>query len=399
MSLIETSVSPVVLRLNRDLVRTIKRGHPWVYADALRELPSAPAGSPAVLLDNRKGQAVARGYYDPQCPVALRICETDPEVKLDDRWAERRLRVAFSLRTAFSSSATTTGYRLTNGEGDGLPGLVIDVYDDTAVLKLDGDGPQGFWNPVEIGPWIAHERGLKCAYERQKERGAKGRSLFGREPDGPIAFLECGLALTADVVRGQKTGFFLDQRENRQFIRSWSHEARVLNVFSYTGGFSVAAGAGNAASVTSVDIAPAAIATANDHWERNGLEDSRHVGIVADAFDFLEQSAQERQRWNIVILDPPSFAPNRESVPQAMSAYQNVIEAGARVVARQGILAVASCSSHINLEMFLECCAEGISRARRRGTVLTISGQPFDHPTPLALPEFRYLKFVMMQLD
>ncbi len=399
MSLIEISSSPVTLRLNRDLVRTIKRGHPWVYADALRDLPSAPAGSPAVLLDNRKGQPVARGFYDPDCPLALRICETDPEVKLDDRWAERRLRAALALRSSFSATGPTTGFRAINGEGDGLPGLVADLYGDTGVIKLDGEGPIGFWNVAEIGAWLAKERALVRVFERQKERGAAGRAIVGDEPDRPVSFLEHGLSFTADVVRGQKTGFFLDQRENRQLIRAWSADARVLNIFSYTGGFSLAAGAGKAAEVTSVDIAPAAIATAQEHWRLNGFPESQHTGIVGDAFDFLADATRQRQRWNVVILDPPSFAPNRESVPQAMSAYQKVIEAGARVVASQGLLAVASCSSHIDLTMFLECCEEGISQARRRGTVLTITGQPADHPSPLALPEFRYLKFVLLRLD
>ena len=399
MSLIELAATPVVLRLNRDLVRTIKRGHPWVYADALRELPSAAAGHPAVLLDNRKGQPVARGFYDPDCPVALRICETDPQIKLDDRWAERRLRSALKLRRFFFDDPQTTGYRLFNGEGDGLPGLVADVYGSSAAMKLDGDGPVGFWNADEIGHWLAHERQLTSVYERPKERGASGRSVFGPVPEHPASFAECGLAFSADLVRGQKTGFFLDQRDNRQLIRKWSHGATVLNVFSYTGGFSVAAGAGGASHVTSVDIAPAAIEAAKQHWQLNHLPESSHQGIAADAFEFLSVSASERHRWDIVILDPPSFAPNRDSVPNALAAYQNVIEAGARVTAPHGLLAVASCSSHIDLPMFLECCEEGISRARGRGTVVTIGGQPVDHPTPLALPEFRYLKFVLLRLD
>lgn len=399
MTLIENSSSPVVLRLNRDLVRTIKRGHPWVYADALRELPSAPAGRPAVLLDNRKGQIVARGFYDPGCPVALRICETDPEAKLDDRWAERKLRDAMSLRSSFSNNGLTSGFRLFNGEGDGVPGLVVDVYGDTAVLKLDGDGPSGFWKAIEIASWLAEDRQFACVYERQKERGADGRCLVGPMPDRPVSFLEHGLPFTADVVRGQKTGFFLDQRDNRQLIRSLSKDARVLNVFSYTGGFSVAAGAGGATHVTSVDIAPAAIEMARQHWLLNGLPLTAYEGVVADAFEFLAQSAQERQRWDIVILDPPSFAPNRESVQKAMTAYENIIQAGARVTARQGLLAAASCSSHIDLPMFLECCQEGISKARRRGIVVSITGQPIDHPSPLELPEFRYLKFVLLRLD
>lgn len=399
MPFVQISSSPVVLRLNRDLVRLIKRGHPWVYGDALRELPRAVAGSPAVLLDNKKGQPIARGFYDPGCPVALRICETDPDVKLDDRWAERRLRAALTLRSSILSTGQTTGYRLCNGEGDSVPGLVTDVYGDTAVVKLDGDGPVGFWNTHGVAEWLASELRLSCVYERQKERGAQGRVLFGAAPEGPVSFLEEGIQYTADVVRGQKTGFFLDQRNNRRQIRSWSRGATVLNVFSYTGGFSVAAGVGGAKQVTSVDIAPAAIDVANYHWQRNELPPAGHQGVAVDAFEFLADAARERRRWDMVILDPPSFAPNRESVPKAMSAYQTLIEAGARVTAPGGVLALASCSSHIDLPMFLECSQEGISRARRRGTVLTIAGQPEDHPTPLALPEFRYLKFVLMRLD
>jgi 23S rRNA (cytosine1962-C5)-methyltransferase len=214
-----------------------------------------------------------------------------------------------------------------------------------------------------------------------------------------VSFLEHGLSFTADAVHGQKTGFFLDQRENRRSIRSWARDARVLNLFSYTGGFSVAAGAGGASSVTSVDVATAAIEAANGHWMLNGLPQSLHTGIVADVFEFLATATRDRQRWNVVILDPPSFAPNRESVPNAMLAYQNVIEAGSRVTAKRGILAVASCSSHVDLPMFLECCEQGVSKARRQAVVFTIAGLPVDHPTPLALPEFRYLKFVMMRLE
>lgn len=396
---IKNSSSPLVLRLNRDLVRMIKRGHPWVYAEALRELPAAAPGTPAVLLDNKKGQPIARGFYDQDCPVALRICDTDPNSKLDDRWFQRRLRAAIDLRTASSRDDLTTGFRLINGEGDLMPGIVVDVYNDSAVLKLDGDGPIGFWNAEEIGPLVAQELKLSCVYERFKERGAGGRTLFGPDPQSPVWFLEHGLSFSADLVHGQKTGFFLDQRENRHLIREFARDARVLNLFSYTGGFSIAAGVGHAASVTSVDIAPAAIEAAGEHWRRNGLSDSGHSGVVADVFDFLASTASDRQKWSLVVLDPPSFAPNRGAIPKATRAYQNAVEAAARVTARHGILAAASCSSHVDLSLFLECCEEGVSNARRQGTVLSISGLPPDHPTPLALPEFRYLKFVMLRLD
>jgi 23S rRNA (cytosine1962-C5)-methyltransferase len=280
-----------------------------------------------------------------------------------------------------------------------MPGLVVDIYNDCGVIKLDGEGPCGFWTAEEIGSLLAQDLNLKCVYERFKERRAIGRALVGSEPNGPVWFLEHGLSFSADLVHGQKTGFFLDQRENRHLIRTFAREMRVLNLFSYTGGFSVAAGVGGASNVTSVDVAPAAVEAGKEHWRRNHLPDSGHTGVVADVFDYLTSAASDRQKWSLVVLDPPSFAPNRESVPKAIHAYQNAVEAAARVTAKQGILAAASCSSHIDLAIFLECCEEGISKARRQGTVLNISGLPTDHPTPLALPEFRYLKFVLLRLD
>jgi 23S rRNA (cytosine1962-C5)-methyltransferase len=399
MPLVRSAAVPLTLRLNRDLARTIKRGHPWVYADALRDLPRAAAGSPAVLLDNRKGEPVAVGFYDLGSPLAFRVCDTDGRTKLDQRWAELRLRDALSLRKSLFDPATT-GYRLLNGEGDATPGLVVDVYGDTAVLKLDGPGPIGFWDAPGIAEWlVAQSAGVQTVYERRKERGREGRVLFGTEPDKPAGFLEHGLHFTADVVRGQKTGFFLDQRENRQLIRSLARGRSVLNLFAYTGGFSVAAGAGGATHVTTVDLAQPAVDAAREHWRRNDLPDSQHDTIAADAFEFLADAAARRKKWDIVIVDPPSFAPNQESVSKAAAAYQTLIAGATRVNARGGLLAAASCSSHIDLPHFLHLCEEGISEARRRGTVLAIHGQPADHPSPLALPEFRYLKFVLLRID
>lgn len=397
MSLLNVA-APVKLRLNRDLARSIKRGHPWVYADALRDLPKSPPGVLAVLLDHRKGQPVAMGMYDPNSPLAFRVYDTDGTANLDDRWAESRLRSALELRRAMFDSETT-GYRMLNGEGDSTPGLVIDRYGDTAVIKLDGPGPCGFWNAQGIAEWLQQAASISVVYERRKERGREGRVLIGDEPGEPVCFLERGLQFTADVVRGQKTGFFLDQRDNRHLIRSLARDRSVLNLFSYTGGFSVAAGIGGAKSVTTVDLAQPAVAAAQHHWLLNSLSETRHEPITADAFEFLGQAGSRKRRWEITIVDPPSFAPNHESVPRATAAYQTLICGGARVTAHGGLLAAASCSSHIDQTMFLKICEEGISEARRRATVMAIQGQPPDHPSPLALPEFRYLKFVLLRLD
>lgn len=398
MAFVRSDADPIVLRLNRDLVRSVKRGHPWIYADALRDLPRAVAGSTAVLLDNRKGQPIAVGFYDPESPLAFRVCDTEGRTKLDQRWAQRRLTDAFHLRQSYFDGSTT-GYRLLNGEGDCTPGLVVDIYGTAAVLKLDGPGPGGFWQPDGIADWLVRDLGVNCVYERRKERGREGRPLAGVEPATPVEFLENGLRFTADIVRGQKTGFFLDQRDNRRTIQMLARNRSVLNVFSYTGGFSIAAGVGEASQVTTVDLSQPAIDAARIHWQRNGLDESIHEAIAVDAFDFLSDAASRRRRWDIVVVDPPSFAPNQGSVAKATAAYQTIIAGGARCTAGGGLLAAASCSSHIDQTMFLAICEEAVSEARRRGTVLAIQGQPADHPSPLALPEFRYLKFVLIRLD
>jgi 23S rRNA (cytosine1962-C5)-methyltransferase len=407
--------SRITLRLARDLVRVLKRGNPWVYREALRSLPDVAPGTPAVLLDNKRGRPVARGFYDPTSAVAFRACDADsPNRPLDDSWAAERLHLAWRLRqklfgapratdnavslTEDRNVRPTTAFRLANGEGDGMPGLVVDLYSDTAVMKLDGPGPCGFWNALGIANWLASEVGIRTVIKRPRERDEPGRVLIGAVPTRPVAFLEHGLRFTADVMRGQKTGFFLDQRDNRVLVRRFSAGATVLNLFGYTGGFSVAAGVGGAIHVTTVDSARPAIEVANVHWHLNGLATKAHAGLVTDAFEFLAEARGGGRRWDIVVSDPPSFAPSKTSLEKAVAAYRKLAADAASVTAPHGLLALASCSSHVDLPLFLETIEHGLSQARRSGTVLALHSQPPDHPTPLALPEFRYLKFVLLRL-
>lgn len=400
MSLVRSHSGPLVkLRLARPLNRVLKRGHPWVFADALRERPPARPGAAAVLL-NKKGRELAHGIYDPHSPLAFRVCSVEAGELPDNAWAGRRFRRALALRQTLFGP-TTTGFRLFNGEGDGLPGLICDVYGDTAVIQLDGPGPEGFWNAAGVADWLAQALPLRAVCVRPQARQAKAaaRSLVGPLPVEPVPFVENGLHFTADVVRGQKTGFFLDQRENRQRAGRFAEGCRVLNLFGYTGGFSVYAGAGGAAHVTTVDLSGPALEQAGLHWQLNGLPPERHRLQKADAFRFLEQARRRKERWEVVIADPPSFAPSQEAVQKARAAYQSLIAASAAVTAAGGILAAASCSSHISPEMFLNLCQEGVSQARRQATLLGIFGQPADHPTPLVFSEFRYLKFVLLRVE
>jgi 23S rRNA (cytosine1962-C5)-methyltransferase len=393
---------PIKLRLARDLVRSLKRGHPWVFADALRLRPPAAPGSHAILLDNHKGREVAWGFYDAASPLTFRACVVEPDEPLNEAWARRRFERALALRHTLFLNEATTGFRLFNGEGDGLPGLICDVYGDTAVLQFDGPGPKGFWSAPGVAEWVAQALSLRCVYERGQARagqGGAGQVVWGQPPAVSTLFVEHGVQFTTDIMRGQKTGFFLDQRENRRLIGPLAAGRRVLNLFGYTGGFSVYAGLGGATHVTTVDIAGPALAAADEHWRLNALPPTDHELAQADAFAFLEEAAKTGRTWGLVIADPPSFAPTAEAVPKALAAYHKLIATAATVTTTDGFLAAASCSSHITLEPFLETCEEGVSRARRRATVLGVYGLPPDHPAPLPLAEFRYLKFALMRVE
>lgn len=386
----------VTLRLRKPLLRDIKRGHCWLFSDAIETPPAAP-GSVALVLD-KLGEKVASGIYAPGHPIPLRVCRAQPPWRLDDQWLIGQLERALALRRS-SFDENTTGYRLVNGEGDGLPGLVVDRYADVAVIKLDGGAPQEFYLPLGIARWLAQRLALQCVVARPRERTAVAQVLVGEKPQKPIEFIEHGMRLSADVLVGQKTGFFLDQRDNRLLIQSLSRGRTVLNLFSFSGGFSVAAGLGGAQRVVSVDLAEPAIAEAHKHWAANSLPEEHHTGVVSDAFRYLEQAAANRDRWDLVICDPPSFAPSEASKVPALDAYRRLAQLAAKVTAPHGVLALASCSSHVSSHEFETLALDALGRARRRAKLLVQRGLPIDHPTPLAMPELRYLKFLLLQLE
>jgi 23S rRNA (cytosine1962-C5)-methyltransferase len=386
------------LQLSRDLTRTIKRGHSWVYHNALRELPKVAAGTSAILIDNRGGKEIARGFYDPDGSIALRICSTRSDEHLNDQWAERRMSRALNLRQLLFDEKTT-GYRLFNGEGDGLPGLVCDIYSRSAVLKLDGIAAENFWEINGICEWLNANIGIGSVFLKRKGRQEEAEAIYGKIPAQPVPFLENGIKFTADLIMGQKTGFYFDQRDNRARMKNLAVGKKVLNTFGYTGGFSVYAGLGNAIHVATVDLAKPALAAAEKHWVLNNLDPDKHETIAADVFEFLDYSVKDNMLWDLVILDPPSFAPSESALPQALNAYQKMVFLAAKTTQANGLLAVSSCSSHVTQAQFIKSCEEGISKTRRRATIIGIHGLPADHPTPLVMSELRYLKFLLMQLD
>jgi 23S rRNA (cytosine1962-C5)-methyltransferase len=383
------------IRLRKDLARSIKQGHAWIFSDAI-DLPDAPSGSTARLL-GKQGQVVASGIYCGDHPIPVRICATEPPWVLDHAWFISRWESAVRLRETVIPE-DTTGYRLLAGEGDGLPGLVVDIYGDTAVLKLDAGAPQHFYHPPSIAELIAKQLPVNRVLHRPRGRGTKALSITGDLPENPVGFTERGLRFRADVISGQKTGFFLDQRENRHWIRALARGKRVLNLFSFSAGFSIAAGVGGAVDVTSVDVAGPAIAAGQQHWKLNGLPEDSHHNVVADCFDFLQHSIQRGRTWDLIVCDPPSFAPSQKTRQAALSAYSKLAEMCSALVEPDGILAMASCSSHITMDDFTAANLLGLGKARCVGRLLGEKGLPPDHPTPLAMPELRYLKFQLIQV-
>ena len=383
------------VRLQKALERTIREGHPWVYRDALREDGAwASPGEPITLLD-RKGAFLARGHAESGA-IAMRVWTTRDESL--HRLFTPRFRAALKLRERIRPP-DTDAYRLVHGEADRMPGCVIDRYGDIAAMRLDGEGATAMRDALVAA--AAPElralgiRTLLCRVGRRRE--TRTELMFGDAPDGTISVRERGMTLVGDLLRGQKTGLFLDHRESRFRARQLSRGARVLNLYGYTGGFSIAAALGGATEVTTVDIAPEAIRMAELTFEANGMGDAAHIGIAQDCVDFLDELAPE-ERFDLIVCDPPSFAPNARSLEGALETYRGLHERCFRHARPGGLVLAASCSSHVTRAHFDETLREGASRARRAVQVLERSGAPADHPRLLAFPEFDYLKVTLCRV-
>jgi 23S rRNA (cytosine1962-C5)-methyltransferase len=389
---------PIRTKMTRDLTKHLKRGHPWVFSDALEKL-KAPEGAYAIL-QSHKNEILAHGFLSPSTNLAFRVLMLGDR-KLTPQEVEKRLNQAIKNKIHLFSESNKC-LRLVNGEGDDLPGFVADYYNGVVVLKFDGLASESFWIKEDFANYFMDQTfiPINCVYFKRKNREEeKGLILAGTgENLTNHEFLEHGVKFQTNIVDAAKTGFFLDQRENRNFIRTIAKNKTLLNLFGYTGGFSVYAGLGGATKVTTVDIASNAIKGAEINWQLNGLNSERHEAICMDAFEFVLNAAKEKRTWEIVITDPPSFAPNQKSVENAIQAYIKIFTDSLKLVKNEGFFAASSCSGHIHFETFLEIVQNALSKARKRGKVILIKGQPEDHPFPLALPEMRYLKFVFLQV-
>lgn len=364
-----------------------------MYREALEAFSAAP-GSVATVLD-AKGRFVARGLVD-EGPIGVRVFTLHDEQLGPSLFAARVTR-AVELRRRFWPD-DTNALRLVHGEGDRLPGFVCDLYDQHAVLKVDGAGAAAWAETFAESLWPALEA-LSVRHlvlRRGRAETKQITALRGALPEGPLTVREHAMRLGADLVNGQKTGLFLDQRSARRRVRAMAQGLRVLNLYGYTGGFSIAAGLGGASQVTTVDVAPGAVALANAGWRDNGLDPAQHEGVVDDVPRFL--AARGGARWELVIADPPSFAPSEAAVESALRAYRTLHTSCISKVAPGGYYLAGSCSSHITHPMLLDTLREGAAKARRVLQVVDHWGAPEDHPHLAAFTEGAYLKNVLCRI-
>ncbi len=396
-SLANLTAHPARVEIDRAAATAIRRGHPWVWRNAVRRAPTTLRPGNAVDLHAEDGTFLGKGLWDPESPIAVRVYTTSPDQQLDLALLVNSVSRAIDARDGWFDTSDTDAYRLCNGEGDRVPGVVLDRYAQVVVARIDGGGVEPWTHALLEALWPQLEsRGVQSLVWRRVRRDKTDLlGIAGHPAPARVVVTERGMRMVVDLLHGQKTGAFLDQRENRRRVRAMSAGARVLNLFSYTGGFSCAAALGGASHVTSVDVAHPAHAVAQETFRINGIDPSAHTFVTADAFAWLAQAQARGDRFSLVISDPPSFAPSERSLPRALNAYRKLHEACIRLTSRGGAFCASSCSSHVSLDAFLTTLDDQVT-AGREFRVLEIFGQPMDHPTTPGWPEGRYLKFVVL---
>jgi 23S rRNA (cytosine1962-C5)-methyltransferase len=397
----------VAVRATADAIRQLRGGSPWLYDGSITSVShEGAAGALAVVFDDRR-RFVAIGLFDPMSPIRVKVLHVGDPATIDAAWFDARVADALDRRDTLVADRGTTGYRIVHGENDRLPGFVADRYGDTLVVKL------------YTVAWFAHLRvvvdalvartgvarvvlrlGRDAATHNTTVLG-DGDAIVGIASDGPVRFRERGLVFEADVVRGQKTGHFLDQRDNRALVRSMADGRDVLDVFASTGGFSVSAAAGGARSVHLVDQSGPAIETARRNLELNDRLVRRCAvrTTVGDAFEVMQalgRSDDQRDRYDLVVVDPPSFAPNQASVERAVRAYAKLTRLAVALLRPGGTLVQASCSSRVDADTFAATVHDAARRAGRPLHEIRRTGHPVDHP--IGFTHGAYLKAIFARV-
>lgn len=390
------------LTVHKQRIGPILGRHPWVFSGALKQIPEGIKNGEPVALVNEEGGFLAQGYFNSYSQIAVRLWSWDENEVVDDKFFEKKIKQAYEIRKNFVENKDTNSYRLIHSENDLLPGLIVDKYSNYLVLQFHTPGME-FWKDkiVKALVKIVKPEGV---YERSdvRTRGIEGVEkqvglLHGKVPER-IKISENGFKFWVDVIGGQKTGFFLDQRDKRQALTKYVEGKNVLNCFSYSGGFSVYALGAGAKHVVSVDSSQGALELAEENVKLNKMDLKKCEFICGDVKQYLSEAQQTKKNFDVIVLDPPAFVKDRHKVAEGLIGYKKINEAALRLLSPGGVLVTASCSAHVSLSDFRYMLSESAGRARQTLQVLETYTHGIDHPELVAFTEGEYLKCIFAKV-
>ncbi len=386
--------SRLAIKLKPQAEKLVKQGHPWIFENSISKISKdGTSGDLAILFDNRADKVFAVGLYDPASPIRIKVLSDKP-AQINEAFFEEKIYAAFKLRLPLLKTKTNS-YRLIFGENDGFPGLIADVYDTVLVVKIYS----AIWFPYLKGilPLLLKASSCSTLVLRLSRNVAKGKThglkdgqvVHGTLKNEVVRFKEHGVNFSANVIYGHKTGYFLDHRENRRRVGALSKGKTLLDVFSYAGGFSIHALAGGATEVTSLDISAQALEVAQKNAKLNP-HSGTHKTMAVDAFLGLQKLIDDRKKFDIVVIDPPSFAKSAKEVPSAKNSYSRLAKLGAQLTSKNGLLVIASCSSRVEAQVFFDISEQAMRTTSRTFKALDKTYHDIDHPVTFS--EGSYLK-------
>ncbi len=384
---------PIVI-LKRGKHRSLIRRHPWVFSGAVKSAGTAGDGAVVKVCDS-DGSFLAFGHYSPGSNIAIRLFAFEEGKELNEEFWIEKLRNAQYFRSRLPELSGCDSYRLIFAEGDGMPGVIVDVFRKTAVLQLRTTGVAALEKTI-VG-FLKDELGMNSIYSELEPGKGKWVLADQERPEAPAAFTENGLIFEADPAQGQKTGFFLDQRENRRLVRDYSAGRRAVDIFCYSGGFTVNALAGGAERVISVDASEPAISMVQNHVKLNGFPEFRNDCQILDAFEFLRNMQPGEN--DLIVLDPPAFTKHISTVGRAARGYKDINMQALKRIAQGGFLFTFSCSQHISKDLFQKIVFGAAADAGREVRIVRQLSQASDHPVNIYFPEGDYLKGLLLYVS
>ncbi len=395
-------MASVKLKKGRD--RSINRKHPWIFSGAIESTKDILENGETVEIISYDGKLLGYGSYSKHSQISVRVLSFNPDEKIDKQFMIRRITNSINYRKKNIDQTLTNAYRLINGESDFLPGIIVDKYADILVCQFLSAGAE-YWKK-EIVEILANNFKPNGIYERsdaavREKEGLESVSgvLFGNPPDDLVEILENGHKFLVDVKNGHKTGFYLDQRENRKLLSEFSSGKEVLNCFSYTGGFSVYAIKAGASKVTNVDSSADALELAEKIFVLNKINSTEFENVEDDVFKYLRKLRDSNKQFDLIILDPPKFADSASQIEKASKGYKDINLLALKLLKKDGMLFTFSCSGHIVPELYNKIIADAACDAGREVHILKYLTQSPDHTITTSFPEGLYLKGLVCNVD